>query len=271
VVNAAELLGGPVSIATSLVVWLGFGTWFLRARRVHGSGWGRREDTVAETQSGAPPAIHSREQAMTRWLLGGATPLHIGLSCLVAALAVLGIQWIFARDSGAGPMHAMMFGTLSLIGAVAGAVSRGMAAHARGLWLPSGKTRLALHAWAERQMLLVVAAVFAAVAPACALVWWLMPVRPALPFGYVIAAVLAPGLAAAWLGLMQQQRAGVFDALAGLAVFFGWAKGLVGPLYSGSSDARWQLLFALLGLAVLLREVAYVRWRSADWRRIQRT
>jgi hypothetical protein len=270
VVNAAELLGGPVSIATSAVVWLAFGTWFLCARRVQGSGWARREGAAAEAQSEAPLATIPREQAMTRWLLGGATPLRIGANCLVAALGVLAVQWFFARNGDSGPLHAMMFGTLSLITAVGGAVSRGMTGHARSLWLPTGKTRLALHAWAERQMLLVVAAIFAAVALACLMVWWLLPERPALPVTYLIAAVLAPGLAAAWLGLMQQQRAGLLDALAGIAIFIGWAKGLVEPLYLGSADARWELLFAQLGLAVLLREIAYVRWRSADWRRVQR-
>jgi hypothetical protein len=82
--------------------------------------------------------------------------------------------------------------------------------------------------------------------------------------------MLAPGLAAAWLGLMQQHRRGLFDVLAGLAILAGWFYGLVRPLYMDSEAARWDIFAAQLGLALLLREVAYVRWRSADWRRAQR-
>ena len=268
--QAERLAGEPVSLAMSAAVWIGFSIWYLRARRIHASGWSRREGTVEDPRAARVTVPVTREAAMTRWLLGGTTPLRIGMSCLLAALTVLVMQWIFAGDSGPGPLHAIMFGTLSLIAAAGGAVSRAMAAHARSLWLPSGKTRLALHAWAERQMLLVVAAIFAAVAIACLIVWWLVPGRPALPLAYVLAAVLAPGLAAAWLGLMQQHRSSLFDALAAVAVFAGWFHGLVRPLYGGAVAARWGVLVALLALAVLLREVAYVRWRSADWRRVQR-
>lgn len=50
----------------------------------------------------------------------------------------------------------------------------------------------------------------------------------------------------------------------------GWFQGLVQPLNTDSAAARWEVFAAQLGLALLLREVAYVRWRSADWRRVQR-
>jgi hypothetical protein len=267
--DASRLLGSPVSLAMDAAVWTGFGIWYVRARRVHASSWRRRESTAEETDAMPPAVPATREQAMTRWLLGGATPLRIGLQCLAAALGVLVIQWIFARDAALGPRHAMMFGTLSLVGVVAGAVSRTMAGHARGLWLTAGRTRLALHAWTERQMLLVLLAIFAAVAIATTLVWWLLP-RPDASFGYLLCAVLAPGFAAAWLGLMQQHRRSLFDALAAIGIFLGWSYGLVGPLFSGVPADRWEILGAEVALAVLLREVAYVRWRSADWRRIQR-
>ncbi len=44
---------------------------------------------------------------------------------------------------------------------------------------------------------------------------------------------------------------------------------LVKPLYVGSAAAPWGVLGAQVALAVLLREVAWVRWRGADWRRAQ--
>jgi hypothetical protein len=209
-----------------------------------------------------------REQAMARWVLGGTTPLRIGLQCLAAAAGVLVIQWIFAHDSGERALPAMMFGTLAVVAAVGGAVSSTMAAHARGLWLPAGRSRLQLHAWTEWRMVEVVLAIFVAVLLAGVLLWFMLPQVP-LPPAYLFCALLAPGLAAAWLGLMQQHRRSLFDALAGLAILAGWFYGLVQPLYTASA-ARWDILAAQAGLAVLLREVAYVRWRSADWRRVQR-
>src|SRR6185369_16890278 len=154
------------------------------------------------------------------WVLGGSTPLRIGLQCLAAAAGVLAIQWLFARDSGERALQAMMFGTLAVVAAVGGAVSSTMAAHARGLWLPAGRSRLQLHAWTERRMALVVLAIFAAVLLAGATLWFTAAPVP-LPPAYLFAELLAPGLAAAWLGLMQQHRRSLFDALSGLAILAG--------------------------------------------------
>jgi hypothetical protein len=268
--DAARLLGGPVSLGMSGMVWLVFGIWYLRARRIHATAWGRKEESTPAAKVVDNVAAVSHDQAMARWVLGGSTPVRIGLQCLLAAAGVLALQWIFARDSGERALQAMMFGTLAIVATVGGVVSSTMAAHARGLWLPAGRSRLQLHAWMEWRMLRVMLAIFAAVALVGALLWRFTGFAMSLPPAYLFSALLAPGLAAAWLGLMQQHRRSLFDALAGLAIFAGWFYGLVQPLYTASSDARWDILAAQLGLAVLLREVAYVRWRSADWRRVQR-
>lgn len=267
--DAPRLLGSPVSLAMDAAIWIGFSIWYLRARLVHASSWRRRESAGAEGDATSLAAPVTREQAMTRWLLGGATPLTIGLQCLAAAVVVLVIQWIFARDAGIRSLHAMMYGTLSLVGVVAGAVSRTMASRARGLWLTAGRTRRALHAWTERRLLRVMLAIFAAVELATTLVWWLLP-RPGLSLPYLLCAVLAPGIGAAWLGLMQQHRRSWFDAVAAFGIFLGWSYGLVGPLYGGATSNPWELLGPQVALAALLREVGYLRWRSADWRRVQR-
>jgi hypothetical protein len=274
VVDAARLLGGPVSVLMSGVVWLVFGIWYLRVRRIHASAWGKKAAAPVGAKEAPMPLPASREQAMSRWLLAGVTPLRLGMQCLLAALAVLALQWIFAHGSEPRVLNAMMFGTLSIVAAVSGAISRAMAGHARALWLAAGRTRVQLHGWTERQMLRVLLAIFTAVLLAGGLVWMLAASAsasaPALSPTYLFCAMLAPGLAAAWLGLMQQHRRGLFDVLAGLAILAGWFYGLVRPLYMDSGAARWDILAAQLGLALLLREVAYVRWRSADWRRAQR-
>jgi hypothetical protein len=119
----------------------------------------------------------------------------------------------------------------------------------------------------ELRMLLATLAVLAAIAIAAALAWVVVSPHPALPPAYLFAALLTPGLCAAWLGLMQQHRRGIFDVLAGLMIVAGIFYGLVRPLYVGSNEARWEILGGQLALALLLREMAWARWRSADWRR----
>lgn len=57
--------------------------------------------------------------------------------------------------------------------------------------------------------------------------------------------------------------------LAGIGIAAGIFYGLVRPLYAGIAQAPWMVLGAQIALAVLLREVAHVRWRGADWRRAQ--
>jgi hypothetical protein len=267
--DAARLLGGPVSLATSVLVWIVFAAWYLHARQIHASSWGSRGRSTSTAGARVDAVPLSRERAMLRWAMGGSTPLRIGLQCLLAAVVMLAIQWAFAHDSGERSVQAMMFGTLSVVGAVSGAVSSTMAAHARSLWLQARRSRLQLHAWMEWRMVGVALVIFAAVLLVAAVLWFAMP-RPPLPPAYLCCALLAPGLGAAWLGLMQQHRRSLFDALAGLAIIAAWFYGLVQPLYTASATARWDILAAQLGLAVLLREVAYVRWRSADWRRVQR-
>jgi hypothetical protein len=267
--DASRLIGGPVSLIMSALVWLVFAIWFLRARRIHASAWSRRDAGADATAAGrmAKYTHLTREQAMSRWVLANATPLQLGLQCLAACLVLLAIQWALGREAGVKPLQAMMFGVLSAITLVSGGVSSSMAKRSRALWLPAGRTRLELHAWIERRMLTVVLAVSVSACLAALAVWALLP-RPGLPPQYLFPALLIPGLCAGWLGLMQHHQRSLFDALAGIAIGAGIFYGLVSPLYSGS-DAPWVILGAQVTLAVLLREVAYVRWRGADWRRAQ--
>ncbi|MBK6674553.1 MAG: hypothetical protein IPG49_14215 [Proteobacteria bacterium] len=206
---------------------------------------------------------------MTRWVLANGTSPGIGLQVLVAGLVLLLIQWVLGRQAGVMALQSMMFGVLSAATLITGAVSSSMARRSRALWLPAGRTRLELHAWMERQMLRVAVAVGIAVAACALLVWVPFSPRPALPLAYLVPALLVPGLCAGWLGLMQQHHRGFFDALAGTGLAAGIFYGLVQPLYVGTAEAPWMVLAAEIALAVLLREVAYVRWRGADWRRAQ--
>jgi hypothetical protein len=270
--DAARLLGGPVSLVTSLAVWVIFSIWYLRVRRIHASAWRRRDEAGDTAGAAIPRAVASplsREQAMSRWVMANATPAGLGLQCLLACLVLLVIQWALGREAGMRALQSMMFGALSAVALGAGAVSGSMARRSRALWLSAGRTRLELHAWIERRMLHVALAVGVAVSLAALVVWLLLTPRPALPPAYLFPALVAPGLCAGWLGLMQQHQRSYFDALAGIGIAAGIFYGLVQPLYAGRAEAPWMVLGAEIALAVLLREVAYVRWRGADWRRAQ--
>jgi hypothetical protein len=264
--DASRLIGGPVSVAASAAAWVAFAIWFLRARHIAAGAW-RRNAATGSAQAGSFAAPATREEAMTRWVFANGTPLRFGLQCLLACIGVLALQWALGREAGTRPLQAMMFGALAAVTVVTGAISSGMAARSRALWLAAGRTRLQLHGWMELRMLLAAAAVLGAIAVAAALAWLVVAPRPSLPPAYLFAALLVPGLCAGWLGLMQQHRRGMFDALAGLMIIAGIFYGLVRPLYVGSTEARWEILGGQLALAALLREVAWARWRSADWRR----
>jgi hypothetical protein len=68
---------------------------------------------------------------------------------------------------------------------------------------------------------------------------------------------------------MQVHRNLSLDGLAGLLLILGWLSGLIRPLFRGETEPAWGIVLAVLALAVLLRAVAYTRWREADWPRTQ--
>ncbi|MEO6079704.1 MAG: hypothetical protein ABIQ86_08000 [Steroidobacteraceae bacterium] len=180
--NTPRLLAGPVGLAMVAVTWLVFGVWYMRTQQVSRSAWagtGRQQGSI---QAVSTAATLSREQAMTRWLLGASTPARIGMQWGLAATGLVAVQWLvhwmIDPDGTARAVNAMMFGTLSLCAIAIGAVSNTIAARSRGLWLVGGRRRLELHGWCERQMLRVVLAI-------------------ALPFlvvGMVLWLVATPGL-----------------------------------------------------------------------------
>jgi hypothetical protein len=267
--DASRLLGGPVSLAATFLAWVAFTVWYLRVRRIHATEWRRRDESTASTLHSLPPPA-TREQAMSRWILANSTPLWIGLQCLLASVVVLGIQWVLAREIDTAVLQAMMFGTLAGISLVTGAVSWSMALRSRTLWLAGGRNRRALYAWFEGQMLRVLLCVCAAVLVAAALAWLFIEPRPLLSPAYLACAVLVPGLCAGWWGLMQQHGRTAADIVAALLIVLSVFYGVVGPLFTQRSE-RWDILGAQLALAALLRLVAWMRWRGADWRRAQRT
>lgn len=263
-------LTGPQGLAIAALAWTGFAIWFLRARTIGDAGWRMRTGAVASSpQAAEEPA--SPQEAMQRWLLNSGTPLSIGVQWGLAALLLVAVQigapLLMGGESPARWVTSMVFGTLSLGAAAIGAVSWGIAKRSRWLWLTAGMSRLQLFGWCERLMLKVLAAVILPLAAIGSVLWLVLESRPAMHPLHLLLALIAPALAATWFGLMQVHRRISLDGVAALLVLAGWFFGLIRPLFLGQSEPRWEIVFFQLVLAGLLREVAYVRWRAADWQR----
>jgi hypothetical protein len=267
--DASRVLTGPVGIAGVIAAWTAFTIWFLRVRHINAEGWRRGSVVNAATAAAVMPVL-DREQAMTRWVLGAATPLSMGLLWTMCAIVLVGVQLVIGHDSPPRAVSSMLFGTLSLNALVVAAMAHSAAARSRGLWLHGARQREELYRWCERLLLRVAAAILLPFLLIGAALWWWLPERPALPLGYLLAAIIAPGLLSLWFGLLAVRRSAVLMTVMGLTIFAGWYYGVAQPLASGTSQPRWWLLVAQLGLGVVLRIIAARLWRSRDWLRGRR-
>jgi hypothetical protein len=265
-------MAGPVGFVAALGVWAVFSAWFLTSRRIGTTEWRVRQETVTAGSEGNVVTTTPVE-AMQRWLLSSGTPLTLGVQWSLAMLVLMGVQLAVPRliggDSPPVWVTAMMFGTLSLAAAVIGATSWTIAKRSRWLWLLAGKTRLELFRHCERLMLKSLLAVVLPMGALSLVLWFSLDVRPSLPPAYLSLAMAGPALAAGWLGLMQVHRRFSLDGLAGVLLILGWLYGLIAPLFRGETEPLWRIVLAELALVILLREVAYLRWRKTDWPRAQ--
>jgi hypothetical protein len=264
-------LTGVVGLAMVALTWLVFGFWYLRAARIHAPGWGRM-------RAGAAGSVHvaqfqggdlTRERAMERWVLGGSTPLRIGALWLAGVTVLVGVQLLLGRNSPQHAVGVMVFTTLSLSFMVFGSIGWSIAARSRGLWLNGARSRNELRAWCERVMLRALLATGTPFVVLGAALWWLIPERPALPGLYLLLALTAPALTAAWVGLMQVQYRLVLDLTCGFVMLVGMWTTLLQPLITGGGP-RWELLGAQFALVLVIRQIGVWRWRAADWPRNQR-
>lgn len=266
--NPAEVLAGPVGVAIVAVALAVFSAWYLTARRIGGQGWTRGSVGAAAlaASEGEEAARLTSEVALTRWLLGSGTPLSMTAQWTLCVAVLVGVQLLFGYDSPPATVAAVAYGTLSCSALVIATVGYGVAARSRPLWLMAGRDRRELFLASERLLLGTAAAILLPFLLIGAVLWGVLPQRPALTPLYLAAAILAPGISAIWFGLALVRRSGVVDVAAGLAILAGWYYGLARPLATGSGPV-WASVAALLVLAVALRSVAAARWRSLDWPR----
>ena len=267
--DVPRLLTGPVGLAMAPLAWLVFGIWYLRSARIHSPGWTRMGAAAAAIVVDDEGGTATREQAMERWVLGGSTPARIGLQWALGVTILVGVQLLLGRDSPPRAVAAMIFSTMAMSFVVTGSIGWSIAARSRGLWLTGGRSRRELHAWCERVMLRVLVTTGLPFVLLGTALWWALPERAALPGPYLLLALLAPALTAAWIGLMQVQFRMVVDVICALAIIAGMWTTLVQPQITGAGP-RWGLLAAQFALVVVVRQLAAWRWRGADWPRAQR-
>lgn len=262
-------LTGPAGFLMALATWLVFGIWYLRAARIEAPFWKRMQVGAATVAPLGAGSLATRERGMERWVLGGSTPLRIGTVWLAAVTVLVGMQLLLGRKSPQGAVGVTIFSTLSVSFIVFGSIGWRIAARSRGLWLTGARSRSELRAWCERAMVRVLVATGLPFVIMGAVLWGFMPERPLLPGHYLLLAMLAPALTAAWVGLMQVQYRLLTDLACGLVMIAGMWLTLLQPMISGSGP-RWDLLAAQYALVVVIRQIGIWRWRAADWPRNQR-
>jgi hypothetical protein len=263
------LPGGGLS--TTLLLWIIFSLWYLRARRIRPSAWTSRrvEDEALVTQAdvGGIGAQVPRAVALQRLMLGGRGMERVILQWLLALVLLQAMLLAIRTVVDVPPSQVAPLQYLVLLLALPGmaALSWLVASRLRPLWLSSGCSRAELFGLGEGTLLklalglsLVSGAIFVAL-------WKLVPSQVPMSSGALLAlglcslagAVLLPVYAA----LLHQGTAAV-AALVMAVVALGptYLKVFVNAEPAGS--LWWLAVFPLA--IVALRELARRRWRDAD-------
>ena len=266
----AEVWQHPAGWAVLAAIWLVFGLWYLRARRIAFSGWLKPgAQLLVVPEAVAAPRGLSRQRGIDGLLLGGATIPRLALQWLLVVFLLLLVQALIAHYADSEPLHvvAVMFWTLSLGAIVSGALGFAIAQRSRALWLLAGLDRAALYRRCEGLLLRACAGLGLAFGLLFALLWSTLAPHPPWRWQYLLASLLAPGLAAAWLGLTQVKRMPWIDAPAAVALLAAWYLGTSQPLLGHAGREPWGLLAAEALGALVLRELARRRWATVDWPR----
>jgi hypothetical protein len=262
----------PWGLALPLLLWTGFGTWFLRARRIAPPGWllpGGQSVLAAVATTDATATGLSQRAALERLLLGGSTVPRLLLQWLLGVGLLLFLLMLMARDEDQAMIVAhMAFAGLVLCSAIVAIQSAAIARRARALWLPSGFSRSQLFAFAERKLLEFALGVVLMFTLFLLLLWNTQPVRPTMSLAQAVSAVLAPSLLLVsdalsrprdWLRYLR------WPAVMSLCVVISWNLLQIpdrGIWQSASQGWTWIVAALLIGVA--LRELARRRWQMAD-------
>ncbi len=270
------LWGGGLSF--TLLCWILFGAWYLRARRIAPSAWTSRraedEAMVTKADTGGISAQIKPAEALQRLLLGGRSTGRIVLQCLFA-LGLLQAILMLIRLIAAVPSEQVeplqYFGVALVLPAMA-AISWLAAARLRTLWLTCRGPREELFALGERTLVKLAAGLACVASAIFGALWALLPppvfVSPAaqlcLGLGAVVGAVLLPVYAALL-------RSGVAAAAALVVAAVTLEPTYMQTFVYGEPAGSLGWLAVLAVVIVALREFARRRWLYTDMPRAAAT
>jgi hypothetical protein len=262
----------PWGLALPLLLWVLFGTWFLRTRRIVPPGWllpGGQSVLAAVATSDATVAGLSQRAALERLLLGGSTVPRILLQWLLGVGLLLFLLTMMGRDEDQALIVAhVAFAGMVLCPVIVTIQSAAIARRARALWLPSGYSRSQLFAFAERKLLEFALGMVVMFALFLLLLWYTQPARPAMTLAQALCTVLAPSVLLASDALSRPQgwlRFLRWPVVMYLCLVISWSLLQIPDrgIWNGASQG-WTWIAAALLIGVALRELARRRWRKAD-------
>jgi hypothetical protein len=266
----------PWGIAPPLALWVIFGVWYLRTRRIAPPGWllpGGQSVLASVAMPASSARTLSKRTALERMLLGGASVPRILVQWLIAGGLLLFLLMLMAgHGEGEAVIVAhMAFASLIACPAIVAVQSMAIVQRARALWLPSGYSRSELFAFTERTLLkfaLGMALVFSAF---LLLLWYTQPWRPSLTLVEALLVVLLPSLQLATHSMTASWSWDFYwrwPLVILLCWFIAWKPLTSTDAVSWVGPRGW-LWFLLAGIATLSFHVlARRRWLRRDLPRV---
>jgi len=259
-----SLAGSPMTLlAITLVAWVGFAFWFLRAPALKGPTDGIVQANRV-TRVSATPAT-----AIRTFLFGNPSvlnPFMGGFLCAAFITLVWASIFVLLHQSlhfGDAVVRAM--GAAMGIGTYAGLGGWTVARRSRSLWLRGGLDRVELFRLCEAQAWKSFAATSVSVVLLLAIAWMLDP-SVGVRYAVLLAFYLCAGVCLVYWGLMHVRGWRALDTVSGIVLFLVWLMSFATAQIALKTLWLMPVLIAvMLGAAVVLRLVAMHRWQRIDW------
>jgi len=259
-----SIAGSPGTLlAITLVAWVGFTLWFLRAPVLKGPTDGIVQADRVTRVSATP------ETAIRTFLFGNPSVLNQfmgGFLCAAFITLVWGSVFMLLHKSphfGDAVVRAM--GAAMGIGTYAGLGGWTVARRSRSLWLRGGLSRRELFRLCEAQAWKSFGATSVSILLLLAVAWLLDP-SVGIRYAVLLAFYLCAGVCLVYWGLMHVRGWRALDTISGFLLFLVWLMSFATAQIA--LKTLWLmpvLIAAMLGAAVVLRLVAVHRWQRIDW------
>lgn len=206
-----QLWREPWAISLPLALWIGFGIWYLRARRIRAPGWllpGGQSFFAAVAVTDAGNSAFSRRATIERLLLGGTSVPRLLVQWLLVGGLMLVILLVLGRqgEQESRSVAHMGFAALILLPIIVAALAAAVMRRVRTLWLPSGYSRGELFAHTEAVLMKLTVGLWLVFAAFLLVLWYTQPWRPGLNLIEALLVLLLPALLLATHTLMRPHR-----------------------------------------------------------------